>query len=83
MPEKIKINFNGKEADAIPIDVNQSDEHWNDYLLDDGSKVRMKLTLLKAIKVENEFDRDGNPVYLMQSTNVTTVDAPKDLKRKS
>ena len=81
MSEKVKINFNGKEVSATPIDVTQADEHWNSYILDDTAKLRMKLITQKILRVDNEFDREGNPVYLIQSTNVTTVDVPDHLKK--
>ena len=82
MPEeKLKINFGGKEVEATPVDVNQSNEKWNEYLLDDGTAIKMKLILKKVLRVDNEFDGEGNPVYVMQSTNVTTVTAPKNLRR--
>ena len=78
---KIKIQYAGREADAVPMEVNQSSEKWNEYFLEDGSIVKMKLVLKKVLKVENEYDGEGNPVYVMQSTNVTSVSAPKNLKK--
>ena len=78
MPQdKIKINFGGREVQATPIDVSQSTEKWNEYLLEDGSVLKMKLVLKKVLKVDGEVDPEGNPVYVMQSTNVTSVSAPK------
>ena len=34
-----KINIRGKEVDAEWVDANQTQERWNEYLLDDGSVV--------------------------------------------
>ena len=82
MPEeKMTINFGGRQVEATPIDVNQSSEKWNDYLLEDGTVLKMKLILKKVMRVDNEYDAEGNPIYVMQSTNVSTITAPKDLKR--
>lgn len=84
MPQdKVTINFGGREVEAIPVEVTQTSEKWNEYLLDDGSTVKMKLILKKVLRVENEFDGEGNPVYVMQSTNVTSVSAPLHLRKKS
>ena len=78
MPQdKVKINFGGREVEATPVDVNQSTERWNEYLLEDGTVLKMKLVLKKVLKVDHEVDPEGNPVYVMQSTNVTSVSAPK------
>ena len=79
--EKVNINFGGRQVQAFPVEVNQSSEKWNEYLLEDGTVLKMKLVLKKAYKVEGEFDPEGNPVYVMQSTNVTAVSAPGHLKK--
>lgn len=76
------IRFGGREVEAVPIDVNQSSERWNEYLLEDGTLVKMKLVLKKVLRVEGQYDPEGNPLYVLQSTNVTTVTAPKELRRK-
>ena len=75
--EKVTINLGGREVEATPVDVNQSNEHWNEYLLEDGTVLKMKLILKKVMRVANEVDAEGNPVYVMQTTYVTTVTAPR------
>lgn len=83
MQNKIKIRLpDGRTVDATPIDINQASEHWNQYLLEDGSTVRLKLIVSKVFRVDNEYDIEGNPVYSIQSTNVPSVSAPENLKRK-
>lgn len=80
--EKVSLNMGGKQVQATAIDVNQSGEKWNEYLLEDGTVLKMKLVLKKVYRVDGEYDEEGNPVYVMQSTNVTSVSAPSDLKKK-
>ena len=80
--EKVMINMGGKQVQATPVDVNHSGEKWNEYLLEDGTVLKMKLVLKKVFKVDGEYDDEGNPVYVMQSTNVTSISAPNDLKKK-
>ncbi len=82
MANKVKINFGGEEVEATPLDINQTNEYWNQYLLDDGTVIKMKLVATKILRVENKFDNEGNPVYIVQSTNITSVNAPDNLKRK-
>lgn len=83
MPNKIKIKFpDGREKDATPVEINQASEQWSHYLLDDGSTLKVKLVVTKISRVDNEYDVEGNPVYVFQSTNVTSVSAPESLKRK-
>ena len=80
--EKVTLNMGGRQVQATPVDINQTHERWNEYLLEDGTVLKMKLVLKKVFKVEGEFDEEGNPVYVMQSTNVTSVSAPGDQKKK-
>ena len=83
MTNKIKINFGGEEVEALPIDINQTSEYWNQYLLDDGTVIKMKLVATKVLRVDTKFDPEGNPLYVIQSTNITSVNAPDNLKKKS
>lgn len=79
---KVKINFGGEEVEATPIEINQAGEQWNQYLLDDGTMIKMKLVATKVLRVDNKYDKEGNPVYFVQSTNVISVAAPDNLRRK-
>lgn len=83
MPQdKVKINYGGRQVEATPVEASQSSEKWNEYLLEDGTVLKMKLVLKKVLKVEGQYDAEGNPVYVMQSTNVTTVTAPSHLRKQ-
>jgi hypothetical protein len=82
MGNTVKVNLGGRQVDACPIDINQTNEYWNQYLLDDGTVVKMKLVATKVLRVDGEFDPEGNPLYVIQSTNITSVNAPDNLKKK-
>ncbi len=57
-------------------------EHWNEYLLDDGTLVRIKLVATEILRVDGHYDAEGNPLYILNSTNVMTAIAPEDFKGK-
>jgi hypothetical protein len=78
---KVKINFGGEEVEATPVEINQAGEQWNQYLLDDGTMIKMKLVATKVLRVDNKYDKEGNPVYFVQSTNVISVAAPDNLRK--
>lgn len=83
MPDKVKIQLpNGDWANATPVQLNQSSEQWNTYLLEDGSVLKVKLVVTKVSRLDNSYDAEGNPVYIFQSTNVTSVETPENLKKK-
>lgn len=68
--------------EADDIDFTEEKEHWNVYKLADGSTLKVKL-VLRGIKRLKKWAADGNPWYVMSTTNVVRlVDVPKELKRK-
>lgn len=72
----------GNLVEATEVGFRSSGEHWNEYLLDDGTVVRIKLVATSAHRVDGMFDQDGNPVYVVQSQNVLNVSSPENLKAK-
>jgi hypothetical protein len=83
MVDKIKVPMpGGGQSDATSIDVNQSSEQWNTYLLDDGSTLRAKLIVTKVFRVDNNYDVEGNPVYIFHSQNICAVQSPENLRKK-
>jgi hypothetical protein len=70
----------GQEHEAERIGFRSSGDHFNEYLLDDGSVLRIKLVLTDVWKVKETYDALGNPVYLVEHSEVMAVDAPDDLR---
>ena len=79
---RVKINFAGQQVDADLIEVSQAQERWNEYLLDDGTILKIKLVVTNVYRVEGQYDAEGNPLYVVQSTNVVSANAPHELRRK-
>ena len=51
-------------------------EEWNEYELEDGSKLYVKLALIDVVRL-NEFSQFGEPVYNIISHNLVKVKASK------
>lgn len=51
-------------------------EEWNEYIVDDGSRVRIKSTVMQISKT-TKFDRNGDPIYLVDTNNLVEVKLPK------
>lgn len=75
MERRTKVNFQGREVDALEMDFD-SKEVWNEYKLSDGTVIRMKPVATNIIKILNEYDASGKPIYIVQSSNVIGVLAP-------
>jgi hypothetical protein len=81
-PKKKQIDLGGRIVEAVPVSIVSEREFWNTYDLEDGSIVRVKLVAQEILRVEGMWDADGNPVYVVRSTNVTAVDGNDNLRRK-
>jgi hypothetical protein len=79
---KIKVVFNGKLQDAtrVPV-VRTNQEAWSEYLLDDGTIIRMKIVITDVLRIDGVYDGDGNPVYQIKSGNVASSIPPEQLRR--
>ncbi|HET6498435.1 MAG TPA: hypothetical protein VFH17_05245 [Coriobacteriia bacterium] len=81
--EKRKIpGPEGKPVDATAIGFQVGGEHWNEYLLDDGTVLRMKPVMAEILRVDNVYDGEGNPVYVTRTQNVIVVNAPEKIRKK-
>lgn len=66
----------GKDHDATPVGFQNAREYWNEYLLDDGTIIRLKLVATEVLRIEDMRDANGAPVYVVKSTNVLVANAP-------
>ena len=71
----------GEPIDAVEVGFRSSGEHFNDYLLDDGTVVRLKAVVTNVSRLEGLFDAEGQPIYAIKSTNVVSTSAPEDMRR--
>ena len=84
MERKVKVPMppTGALVDGFEVPVAESTERWTEATLEDGSVLRIKASVLSAIRVPGQFDPEGNPMYALK-TNVAmvVVTAPDNLKR--
>ena len=82
MERRRKVPYNNKMVDGIEIPVNSSKELWNEYLLEDGTVIRTKVVTTDIVRIDGEYDDEGNPLYMMKTTTVSSVSASENLRRK-
>lgn len=75
------IDFRGRQVEALEVKFKAVREDWNEYDLEDGTTVRMKTVVSEVVRVPEQFDNEGNPVYVVKSTNLLVVKAPDNLKK--
>lgn len=77
-----KYPFQGKEVEGTEVEFETEREGFNTYILKDGTKMKFKNVVTKVARLE-EFNADGNPIYLVKTTNIVVTDCPPHLKKKS
>lgn len=72
----------GGTVAGIDVPVSESTERWSEFKLDDGSVLKVKMTLMSAVRVDGRYDQEGNPFYVVKGQPiVTVVSAPSALKK--
>ena len=78
-----KVPWQGREVDTLSIPFKSIKEDWNEYDLEDGTTLRMKAVVSDIVRVDGQFDPEGNPLYLVKAGNMVVVNSPDNLKKKS
>jgi len=47
-------------------------DDWNEYELETGKKIRTKPVITKILRIDDYYDRYGNPMYVVQSQIIAT-----------
>ena len=79
---KRKADFQGKAVWAEEIEFETEREAWNTYLLHDGTRLKLKSVVSEVLRIEDMFNPDGAPVYMVNATNIVSTIVPEALKRK-
>ncbi len=80
---KVRVSVNGQMADAYDVPVFDSNEKWADVTLEDGTVLRVKTVVSSAVRIEGQWDLEGNPLYMVKSSPaVAIVSVPEALRRK-
>jgi hypothetical protein len=86
MPEKkVKIPFPTPASplvEGVEVGVKESTERWTDVTLEDGSVLRLKTSVLGAVRITGQFDPEGNPMYAVKAGQVLVVASTPDTLRR-
>ena len=83
MERKRVMDFGEGPKEVTEVGYRTGGEYWNEYLLDDGTVVRIKLIATAMLRVDGEQDNMGNPRYVVAHTNVTAVSVPDDKRKET
>ncbi len=80
---KIPLLGTNQVVDGFDVPVEESNERWSEFKLEDGTTFKIKMTVVSAVRVDGQFDAQGNPMYVMNMTPIMAlVDVPERLRKK-
>lgn len=83
-PRRVQVPFMGKMVTGMDVPVEESTERWSEVKLADGTVVRVKQTVASAVRVDGQWDPEGNPIYVIKSQPaVVVVHVDEGLRRKT
>ena len=75
------VDMFGMSSDGVLIDIVESIDRFSEVKLADGTTLKTKMVALEAVRLDNQWDAEGNPVYHLKSQNIVVADAPLHLKK--
>ena len=84
MERKVKVPMppTGALIDGYDVPVTESTERTTEVRLEDGSVLRLKPSVLAAIRIPGQYDPEGNPMYTLKTQVIMTIaEAREELKR--
>ncbi|MHB1098101.1 MAG: hypothetical protein ACYCZR_00975 [Burkholderiales bacterium] len=66
--------LNGEQLKTTRRTVVKSDEKVSEYLLDDGTIIRLRTVLTGAYQYDGKTDEHGNPIYYLTWQVVQTAE---------
>lgn len=68
------IDYQGHSIEVVNVEAISCRESWNEYQLNDGNLLKVKLVVTKVSKATNEKTIDGKPLYLIKSQNIVILE---------
>lgn len=80
---RVQVPFMGKLVDGMEVPIDESTERWSEIKLEDGSVIRVKQSVASVIRVDGQWDMEGNPLYIVKSAPaVAIVHVEEQYRRK-
>ncbi len=75
---KRKVTWFGVELEVTEVPILASEEHYNEYRLEDGAIIRVACPTTAVFRIDLAADAQGNPYYWVQNGSVVNVlESPK------
>ena len=82
MSNQRKVNFMGQMRDATIVDFEADKESFSTYILHDGTSLKIKAVLTEVIRIDGQYQPNGDPIYGVSAAQVVAVNAAESLRKK-
>lgn len=72
----------GQTVPGTVVKIINSEEPFSHAYLEDGTTLTTKVSFLEAVRIHDQWDKNGNPVYHITQNAALIVSSPEDLKKK-
>jgi hypothetical protein len=83
--QRVKMPFPTPSSplrDGFEIGVKESTERWSEVTLEDGSVLRLKPSVMSAVRIVGEYDPEGNPMYAVKAAQILLIaSSPEGLRK--
>lgn len=69
----MKVDFKGKQVEAIEVEVIRVNEPWTECQLADGAVLMYKDVIVAVCKLVDEKNPDGSSIYTFSTRRVVRV----------
>jgi len=86
MPEretKVQVVPGAPLSDGFEVEVEETTERWSQIKLKDGTTLRVKPIIVTVIRVKDQYDQEGNPVYVIKGGMAMAVEGASPNLRKA
>jgi len=78
MADKMKVplyNPDGSVSQELGtlMEITESKEPWSEYTLDDGTKIRIRQTVINIVRLDDKKNANGEIIYAYQGQNTMSV----------
>jgi hypothetical protein len=68
----------GSMVDGVEVMVKESTERWSEFTLEDGTIMMAKQSLTSCVRIDGQYDAEGQPLYVGRGAPIITIKSVPD-----
>ena len=72
----------GRQVEAVNIPIKTAEEPFTRIRLTDGTTLTMRMTIVEALRLNDRWNKDGQPIYTVTCSGSMSIASPPELLKK-